>query len=314
MTCYAKPPLSTDLPPDVLHRVTVWRPPVWATYPDNGHLETLALPLVRCWVASARPAYVSMTRRLLRATSEFSMWMYETCGVVDVRLLRPENVEHWANVVNADRPQTWRSDKRWLLRRVGQATLEEGWAPVGAPGRKHVPVSPYTAAEETAFRISARLPGRADPAGRRWLVAATLGAGLLSPTVAAAETADVVDLGNSRLGVHVRGRHPRVVPLRDDYTALVTEAISLVGEGRFIRATHRTAVYMLCRQVGYGDEGLSVRRARATWLVAHLHASTSLAVLRRIAGPVSADTLTALLTASATDLDPMDAASGGLGA
>ena len=88
----------------------------------------------------------------------------------------------------------------------------------------------------------------------------------------------------------------------------------MVGDGRILRATHRTAVYMLCRQVGIGDLALSVRRARSTWLVAHLHASTSLAVLRQIAGPVSADTLTALLTASATDLDPMDAASGGLGA
>ena len=43
-------------------------------------------------------------------------------------------------------------------------------------------------------------------------------------------------------------------------------------------------------------------------------ARTSLAVLRQIAGPVSCDTLTALLTASASGLDPMAAASEGLGA
>ena len=314
MTCYTRPPLSTDIPSDVLHRVSVWRPPVWASYPDNGQLETLALPLVRCWVGSARPQYVPMTRRLLRATSEFAMWMYGASGVVDVRLLLPENVEYWANQVNADRPQTWRADKRWLLRWVGRAAHPDGWDPVGEPTRKHVPASPYTPGEEAAFRLSAGLPGWANPAGRRWVVAATLGAGLLSPAVASAETSDVVDLGDGRLGIRIGARHPRLVPIRVAYTPLVTEAVELVGDGRFVRATHRTAVSTLCRQVAVGDLALSVRRARSTWLVAHLHASTSLAALRRISGPLSGDTLTALLASSAADLDPADAAVRSLGA
>ena len=147
------------------------------------------------------------------------------------------------------------------------------------------------------------------------MVAATLGAGLLSPAIAAAETSDVIDLGGGRVGVQVRGRHPRVVPVRRDYTSLVTEALGLVGGERLVSASHRTAVYTLCRQVGFGGHGsLSVRRARSTWLVAHLRARTSLAVLRQIAGPVSCDTLTALLTASASGLDPIAAASEGLGA
>ena len=315
VTCFTKRPLSTDLAADVLERVSLWHPPVWISYPDDGHLESLALPLVRCWVAAARPGDVPMARRMLRATSEFTMWMHEMSGVVNVRLLCPENVEFWANEVNADRAGTWRSDKRWLLRRVGRAAFGDGWPPVGEPTRKHVPISPYTPGDETAFRISACLPSRAEPAGRRWVVAATLGAGLLSPAIAAAETGNVIDLGGGRVGVRVRGRHPRVVPVRRDYTRLVTEAVGLVGDGRFVSASHRTAVYALCRQVGFGgNASLSVRRARSTWLVAHLHAATSLAALRQIAGPVSCDTLTGLLTASAADLDPVDAAVGGLGA
>ena len=68
-------------------RVSVWRPPVWDTYPDGGQLELKVLPVVRCWVAAARPGDVPMTRRMLRAVSEFAMWMYETSGVVNVRLL-----------------------------------------------------------------------------------------------------------------------------------------------------------------------------------------------------------------------------------
>ena len=155
MTCFTSPPLSMDLPADVLVKISVWRPPVWDTYADDGQLESRALGLVRCWVAAARPGDVPMARRMLRATSEFTMWMHETSGVVDVRLLLPGNVEFWANQVNADRAKTWRSDKRWLLRRVGRAAFGDGWTPVGEPTRKHVPISPYTPGHETAFRISA---------------------------------------------------------------------------------------------------------------------------------------------------------------
>ena len=36
MTCFTKPPLSTDLPADVLVKISVWRPPVWDTYSDGG--------------------------------------------------------------------------------------------------------------------------------------------------------------------------------------------------------------------------------------------------------------------------------------
>ncbi len=140
VTCFAESPLSVDLSVDVLVRLSLWRPPVWDTYPDGGGLETLALPLVRCWVTLARPVSVSLTLRMLRAVSEFTMWMYDTSGVVDVRLLSPTNVEYWANQVNADRSGTWRRDKRWLLRRVGRAAHPDGWvvAPVGEPNREEV--------------------------------------------------------------------------------------------------------------------------------------------------------------------------------
>ena len=114
----------------VAGEISVWLPPVWDTYPDDGQLELKVLPVVRCWVAAARPGDVPMTRRMLRAVSEFAMWMHETSGVVDVRLLLPENVEFWSNQVNAHRTKTWRSDKRWLLRRVGPGCVR-GWLATG---------------------------------------------------------------------------------------------------------------------------------------------------------------------------------------
>ena len=109
---------------------------------------------------------------------------------------------------------------------------------------------------------------------------------------------------------------PRVVPVRRDYTSLVTEALGLVGGERLISATHRTAVSTLCRQVGFGGHGsLSVRRARST-----LAGRSSQGPHEPGCAPpycwsgFRGDTLTALLTVSASGLDPVDAAVGGLGA
>ena len=316
VTCFSEPPLSAGLPADVLARLSLWRPPVWDTYPDgSGDLESLVWPTVRCWVAAAHPDSVSMVREMLRVTSEFGAWIFGVSATVDVRMLCPANVEYWAFEVNAHKSLMWRRHTRWLLRQVGRAVFPDGWAeaPVGEQIGRIPPSSPYTPGDEAVFRLSACLPARVEPAGRRWVVAATLGAGLLSPVIASAVTGDLVNLGNDRLGVRVGGTHPRVVPIRHDYTSLVREAVELADGGRFVTATHRTAVYMLCRQVGISGRTLSVRRARSTWLVAHLHAGTSLSALRRIAGPLSGDTLTALLAASAADLDPVDAAAQGLG-
>ena len=255
-----------------------------------------------------------MVREMLRVTSEFGAWIFGVSATVDVRMLCPANVEYWALEANAHRSLVWQRHTRWLLRRVGRAVFADGWAkaPVGEPIGRRPPSSPYTSGDEAAFRLSACLPARVEPAGRRWVVAATLGAGLLSPAIATADAGAIVDLGDGRLGVRVGGGHPRVVPIRADYTPLVSEAAELVGDGCFVRATHRTAVYMLCRQVGISGRTLSVRRARSTWLVAHLQAGTPLSVLRRIAGPLSGDTLTALLAAAAADLDPVEAALEGL--
>ena len=255
-----------------------------------------------------------MVREMLRVTSEFGAWTFGLSATVDVRMLCPANVEYWAFEANAHKSLVWRRHTRWLLRQVGRAVFRDGWAeaPVGEPIGRRPPSSPYAPGDEAAFRLSARLPARVEPAGRRWVVAATLGAGLLSPAVAAAETGDIVDLGDGRLGIRVGGTHTRMVPIRHDYTSLVREAVELADGGRFVSATHRTAVYMLCRQVGISGHTLSVRRARSAWLVAHLQAGTSLSVLRRIAGPLSGDTLTALLAAAASDLDPVEAALEGL--
>ena len=61
-----------------------------------------------------------------------------------------------------------------------------------------------------------------------------------------------------------------------------------------------------------GHTNLSLRRARATWLTAHLVAGTPPLVLRKIAGPVSAATMDDLLAATGHTVSPEQAVIKGL--
>ena len=54
--------------------------------------------------------------------------------------------------------------------------------------------------------------------------------------------------------------------------------------------------------------GMSLRRARATWLRAHVVAGTPLAALRGVAGPLSMNTLSTVVDKVAGELDASAAA------
>ena len=67
-----------------------------------------------------------------------------------------------------------------------------------------------------------------------------------------------------------------MVPIRRAYTELVREALEHSQNGRFIQTTGQNIVYWIGSGLDIGDgEGLSLRRARSTWLHAHLLAGTS---------------------------------------
>ena len=81
------------------------------------------------------------------------------------------------------------------------------------------------------------------------------------------------------------------------------------------QATTAHAVHVVTRRLGpVNTQGLSLRRARSTWLSAHLVAGTPLASLRRVAGPLSSNTLDGLLGYANASTDDMTAVTGALGA
>lgn len=259
--------------------LSAWRP--------SGMSPVLA-DRVRDWVSLAEPGSAVTARRMLNAVAGIAGWVAERSGteVPDVRLvLDPRNVDWWISETNGHRSRHWRRTARWMLRRVGRVAYAEGWPPDPRPvPRSALPV-PYGARDEYLFRLSADVAS-ANRAGRCWLVAAALGAGLRGTELAGVRADGIVALDGGRVAVQTAGR---LVPVRVEYTALVRHAVEHTdGGGRLIgERVGRNVVYELAKRV----EGLSMRRARMTWLTAHIEAGTALPVLRAIAGPVSADTL-----------------------
>lgn len=162
-----------------------------------------------------------------------------------------------------------------------------------------------------------RLPGADEPVLGLAVAGLSCGAGMRGPEIVAAQIGDLKPVGSDRLAVKVRGRDTRLVPIRECWTPVVRQAMTLVGErstpcDRFIRSQDRNAAARAANSVSIGHVRLSLRRARATWLTAHITGGTPLPVLRQIAGPLSAATLDDLLAAAAVTIAPEQAVTEGL--
>ena len=84
-----------------------------------------------------------------------------------------------------------------------------------------------------------------------------------------------------------------------------------VQPGSFVRAA-RTRSPGSQPSLDFGEGGLNLRRARTTWLTAHLLAGTSLPSLRVLAGSLSAQTLIELIDLMVDEVDPEQAIQEGL--
>ena len=299
-----------DLPADVIEALEQWRPANW-NETDLRILEPL-LPTVRGWVKQIDLHNAHQTRRLLLAASGMVVWAVRSFGNADPTVVfHPSNVETWTMTVCTDRSLRWRDVTRSRLRALGRVVNPDGWAPLPRKvGRQQI-ARPYTTLEERVFRLAGGLPGRADRSKRMWVICGSLGAGLRGVEIFASLTSDIETLGHGRLAVRVRDRHPRLVPIRKDYTDLVIAAIGASATDRLVPPDGRDIVHTTARRL---RPALSFRRARSTWLVAHLIAGTPLGMLRKISGPLAISTLDELLPFATDAVDEQTAALGALGA
>ena len=128
------------------------------------------------------------------------------------------------------------------------------------------------------------------------------------PEIRATETGDLTEIQADRLAVQVRGRDARLVPIRACWTDTTRQVLAVARLrpercARFIIPQDRNAAARAANRTRIGNTALSLRRARATWLTAHLEAGTSLPALREVAGPLAAVTRDDLLRAT-TDVSP----------
>lgn len=113
--------------------------------------------------------------------------------------------------------------------------------------------------------------------------------------------------------VHVEGKHFRLVPMRRSYTELTKRLLADTGGGSFFKAKHANRVYGAAERIPASEGGhLLFRRTRTTWLQAHIKAGVPLDKLRKIAGPVSTNTLDDLIAMAVAEVDPEEAVSAGL--
>ena len=257
----------------------------------------------RTVAAAMRPETPLAARRLLWALSPFGVWAHRTVGTFTADTINARNVEVWIAAVNAHRPRGWRNAARSVLRQVGRAVNPIGWPEQPDEVGRPPACAPYDAIDEALFREAAGLPGVDDPATTLWVAAAACGAGMRGPEISAAELGDLTEVEAGRLVVQVRGSDARIVPIRECWTDAARRAVQLVKEraakcDRFIIPQDRNAAARAANRVAVGDTSLSLRRARATWLTAHLEAGTPLPALREVAGPLSAATLDDLLGAT----------------
>ena len=289
--------------------------PQGARSEDPGVLDVV-MPAARAAVARTVPTSPAEAKRLLRALVPMLSEDHRLHGDVDVRrVLVPNKVEQHSMSFLGDKGPGWCGDTRGLLGRVGRANNPQAWPrPPKRLAAKKVS-EPYSGDEEVLWRAIAEhkcAPGRASEV---WAVVASLGAGISGTGLSKLTPNDVVEMGEGRLGVRVRGLKPRLVPIRSEYTDLARRALEAAGGEAFMAAEGRNAAHHAAKRLApVGGEGLLYWRARSTWLAAHLRADTPLRALWRIAGGLSARTVQALLDALCDDLDDETAARQGLGA
>ena len=292
------------------HAIADWWPVRWLAPAAEGELAAL-LPAVRSWVAKSEPRSRHEAVSAMRYTAAIALWSHAELGSADADIaLHPRNVEHWTMRVNAHQSRGWRNQARGMLRRVGRAAAPGSWPPRPEAVGACRAAEPYESREECAFRLAAAAPGRKHRCEQLWLVSATLGAGLSGREAAASGPRDLVWLDAGRIAIRVAGTRSRIALVRDQYTSLAREASELCDGEHFFTDKHCRTPSEIAALINVQRLGtLSLRRARSTFVCAHLAASTPLGALRKLIGPITDDYLTQLLNLTADRIDAMTAVS-----
>jgi integrase len=241
------------------------------------------------------PRRQPVTATALRGLSRFA----EARGVPAGRefLLDYDVIEAFCVAGLADRAPATRGTYRSALYRLAEATHgPPGQRPAPFPGaRAPAPYSPAERAELAALAAAQRDPAKRSSA--RAMVVFGIGAGLRPGELVALCGDDIVRHGRQVL-VQVGGPAARVVPVTPGYAVRARELARGAGAGHVFRPGpagrfYKNFVTNFARGLAADPAapGLSMRRARSTFICGHLAAGTPVPVLLAITGIAEAGSL-----------------------
>ena len=319
-------PLAVSLPDDpadMASVATAWKPR--SGFDGDSELLAAVRPLVEECVLACGPEDAAACRQLMLSVARFAVWHErETGRIVTKADFTEANANRWIKALHmppgggpsGHRPSPLSSascrSALSLLRRVAQAVNLAGWPDNTANLEAGHAPQPYSDAEQYAFQRAISRARQSDPAARWSVGALSLGGGLSGPEITAA-TVESVRTVDDGLIVEVGGKNPRQVPILKRYAPLLSQAVDAAESGPFIISRSQSPANGIAASIEVDRAGLSLPRARSTWLVAHLTGGTPLDVLRVIAGPVGANRLTELMEHAAGRIDPSEAAERVLG-
>ena len=304
--------------------IRTWQPRCWS----ERDLQSLARvrPLVEECVALAQPIDADDARRLMRYSALMAVWTDHKTGDAHRESIFDEsNLVHWLEEL-ADPPpsadgslvaplksSTWCGVADHVIRRVGRVAHPEGWSKKPPKRRTPDPPLPYSEAEEYAYQRAISRVRKADAAAQWWVGSGSLGGGLNGPDLAASCVEDVTTVDGGGLIVEVRGANPREVPILSRYAPLVRQAMDAAGSGPFITSKRNSPAGGIASSIIVGGNGLSLPRARATWLRTQLRSGIGYVDLCAIAGSVAKDRINRLVADAVAEVDPHEAAVRALG-
>lgn len=273
---------------------------------DPAYWEAIR-DFVRDVVARTETTVPYTTYALYRASTEFTLWAWQTAGLpLEVEdLFERSVIAFYVQTGCGQLTAAARGNRRSLLLRMSEHLLLD--APTRLePMPASNPSEPYSRREIVSIVSWARAQSTPERrANAHALVALGLGGGLSSQEIIALQVKDV-HRERDQVTVTVAGTRRRDVPLLDEYAELMP-AVNIATPNGFVFRPGRTQIYVnaISNFVKRGNGGglrPTTQRMRATWLVHHLNAGTPLTVLTRAAGLESLDAL-ARFEHFATEID-----------
>ena len=285
-----------------------------AVHSEDAATRNAVMEAARLWVEAAAPQSAQDASGLLRAGAEHALAVLRADGYINTEeALQPDTIERLAVRENPDAGNAHRGELRRRLTRLGRAANRMWW-PLERErlGKAETP-EPYGDDAEEGFRLHGLLRGGPARLAEAAVICFSGGAGMSGAEIHLVTPDRVVPRGEGGLAVNVEGKHPRLVPMRRSYTELTKRLLADTRGGPFFKAKYANRVYGVAERITARDGGhLLFRRTRTTWLQAHIRAGVPLDMLRKIAGPVSTNTLDDLIAMSAVEVDPKEAVLAGL--